>query len=34
MKNIKLGEGSLPTVETKDMEMVVGNMVAQNFSNA
>ena len=34
MKNIKLGEGSLPTAETKDMEMVVGNMVAQNFSNA
>ena len=34
MKNIKLGEGSLPTVETKNMEMVVGNMVAQNFSNA
>ena len=34
MKNIKLGEGSLPTTETKDMEMVVGNMVAQNFSNA
>lgn len=33
MKN-KLGEGSLPTTETKDMEMVVGNMVAQNFSNA
>ena len=28
------GEGSLPTAETKDMEMVVGNMVAQNFSNA
>ncbi len=34
MKNIKLGEGSLPTADTKDMELVVGNMIVQNFSNA
>lgn len=34
MQSIKLGQGSLPTAETSDMELVVGNMVAQNFYNA
>lgn len=34
MKDIKLAEGSLPTAESKDMDMVVGNMVKQNFNNA
>lgn len=34
MKDIKLGEGNLPDADSQDMEMVVGNMAAQNFYNS
>ncbi len=33
MENIELKAGSLPTAETQDMEMVVGNMIIENFNN-
>lgn len=33
MENIELKVGSLPTTETQDMEMVVGNMIIENFNN-
>lgn len=34
MKDMKLGQGQLPTSETQELEMVVGNMAVQNFYNA
>ncbi len=34
MKDIKLGEGNLPDADSQDLEMVVGNMAAQNFYNS
>ena len=33
MKNIPLKEGSLPEPGKRDLQMVVGNMVARNFNN-
>ena len=33
MENIELKAGSLPTAEAQDMEMVVGNMIIENFNN-
>lgn len=33
MENIELKEGKLPTAATQDMEMVVGNMIIENFNN-
>lgn len=34
MKDIKLSEGRLPSETDQEMEMVVGNMVAQSFQNS
>lgn len=34
MQTIKLGEGSLPSADSADLEMVVGNMVKQSFTNS
>ena len=34
MKDIKLGQGELPSPDSPDLEMVVGNMAAQNFYNS
>ncbi len=34
MENIDLKEGKIPTADTQDMEMVVGNMIIEDFSNA
>lgn len=34
MKDIKLGEGKLPDADSQDLEMVVGNMVSQDFYNS
>ncbi|SEU31288.1 ABC-type antimicrobial peptide transport system, permease component [Lacrimispora sphenoides] len=33
MKNIPLKEGQIPEAGKKDLQMIVGNMVARNFSN-
>lgn len=34
MQNIKLGEGALPEKDSNEMEMIVGNMVRQSFTNS
>lgn len=34
MKDIKLGQGTLPSPDSPELEMVVGNMAVQNFYNA